>query len=88
VLQGRRRAYRMGKVFAKGDIAELYVDGDAVLKVPRSPGDSDLMETEADALRKLRTDGDPRFRPYAPRLCGSIRATDHRAGWGRRPSPL
>jgi hypothetical protein len=72
VFQGRRRTYRMGKVFAKGDIAELYVDGDAVIKVPRGPGDNDLMETEADALRKLWADGDPRFRPYAPRLIESF----------------
>jgi serine/threonine protein kinase len=76
LLRGHRRAYRMGKVFAKGDIAELYVDGDAVLKVPRSPGDSDLMETEADALRKLWADGDPRFRPYAPRLIESFMRED------------
>ncbi|GIF35692.1 hypothetical protein [Actinoplanes xinjiangensis] len=54
--------------WGSGDVAELYVDGDRLIKVPRSPADNDLMETEATALRKLWTDGDPRFRPYAPRL--------------------
>jgi serine/threonine protein kinase len=71
-LQGGRRSYRMGKVFAKGDIAELYVDGTAMIKVPRGPGDNDLMEAEANALRKLWANGDPRFRPYAPRLIESF----------------
>ncbi|BBH63803.1 hypothetical protein ACTI_04880 [Actinoplanes sp. OR16] len=55
-------------VFASGDIAEIYADGAALLKVPRNPADNDLMETEAKALQDLRTHGDPRFRAYAPKL--------------------
>ncbi|MFC4064680.1 hypothetical protein [Actinoplanes subglobosus] len=54
--------------WGSGDVAELFAEGDRLLKVPRSPADNDLMEAEATALRKLWADGDPRFRPYAPRL--------------------
>lgn len=61
-------------VLHSGDIADLsdWGDGAALLKVPRSPGDNDLMAAEADALRRLRRDGDPKYRPYAPRLVESF----------------
>lgn len=78
VLQGRRRSYRMDRVHASGDLAELYVDGSALIKVPRSAVDNDLMETEAAALRRLWSDGDPKFRPYAPRLIESFVCEDPR----------
>ncbi|GGN61386.1 hypothetical protein GCM10010112_18510 [Actinoplanes lobatus] len=78
VLHGRRRAYRMGEVFAHGDLAELYADGQAVIKIPRHPGDSDLMEVEAATLQRLWRDGDPRFRPYAARLVESFVYEDER----------
>ena len=77
-IPGRRRAYRMGRVFARGDIAELFADGDALIKVPRQPGDNDLMEAEARALRALWLDGDPKFRPYAPRLVETFVHEDDR----------
>ena len=51
-----------------GDIAELLEHGGALFKVPRAPADNDLMAAEADALTRLHRDGDPKFRPYAPRL--------------------
>ena len=72
VLHGRRRAYRMGETFAEGDITELYADGAALIKVPRHPADNDLLETEAEALRRLWSHGDPKFRPYAARLIESF----------------
>jgi hypothetical protein len=51
-----------------GDLADLSeVDG-GLLKMPRSPADNDLMAAETEALTRLWRDGDPRFRPYAPRL--------------------
>ncbi|AGZ44726.1 lipopolysaccharide kinase InaA family protein [Actinoplanes friuliensis] len=70
VLTTRRATYRVGGVVASGDIAELHtIDGDAaLLKLPRRPGDNDLMQAEATALKKLASDGDPKFRAYAPRL--------------------
>lgn len=66
--------YRIGGKVFTGDIADLSeVDGDrALLKVPRSPADNDLMAAEADALRRLREHGDPKYRPYAPRLLDSF----------------
>lgn len=59
-----------------GDLAELYEDGDTLIKVPRDPADNDLMETEAAALRQLWRDGDPTFRPYAARLVDSYLVED------------
>ncbi|MGX6605482.1 molecular chaperone DnaJ [Micromonosporaceae bacterium Da 78-11] len=74
VLRTPKGSYRIGAVIAKGDIADLSaVDGDvALLKAPRSPGDNDLMAAEAAALQRLWTDGDPKYRPYAPRLIESF----------------
>ncbi|MEU4163761.1 molecular chaperone DnaJ [Actinoplanes sp. NPDC026670] len=54
--------------WGSGDVADLFADGGRLIKIPRSPADNDLMETEAAALRRLWADGDPKFRPYAPRL--------------------
>jgi serine/threonine protein kinase len=60
---------RNNKIFAVGDIADLFdSDGGVLLKVPRDPADNDLMDTEADALRTLEKDGDQRFLAYAPLL--------------------
>lgn len=58
-----------------GDIADLvpHDGGRTLRKVPRLPGDNDLMTAEAVALRTLWTDGDPQYRPYAPRLIESAR---------------
>lgn len=84
VLTTRRATYRVGGPVAAGDIAELHaVDGDAaLLKLPRSPGDNDLLRAEADALSTLAADGDPKFRAYAPRLLESFTHED--AGRVRR----
>lgn len=64
-----RATYRVGGVAAAGDIAELYAVDDALLKMPRRPGDNDLMQAEAFALSTLDT-------PYAPRLLESFTHED------------
>ncbi|MCM4083769.1 molecular chaperone DnaJ [Paractinoplanes hotanensis] len=56
---------------AVGDIADLITDPRGLLKIPRSPADSDLMAAEATALTALRDHGDPKYRPYAPKLIES-----------------
>jgi len=73
-LRTPQAVYRVGGRVASGDIADLAaVDGNrALLKVPRRPADNDLMTAEADALRRLWRDGDPKYRPYAPRLLESF----------------
>ena len=73
-LRTPQAIYQIGGIFAAGDLADLStVDGNrALLKVPRSPADNDLMEAEANALKKLWQDGDPQYRPYAPRLLESF----------------
>jgi hypothetical protein len=78
LLTTKRATYRVGGPVASGDITELYaVDGDAaLLKLPRRPADNDLLEAEAAALRTLAAEGDPKFRPYAPRLVESFTHED------------
>ncbi|MEU4557981.1 molecular chaperone DnaJ [Actinoplanes sp. NPDC023936] len=71
-LKTKTATYRVGPVFASGDIAEIYADGAVLLKIPRDPADNDLMEAEAEALHDLQTRGDPRFRAYAPVLTDSF----------------
>ncbi|MCO8273173.1 molecular chaperone DnaJ [Actinoplanes sp. TRM 88003] len=56
---------------AVGDIADLVTGDKGLLKIPRSPADSDLMGAEAAALTALREKGDPKYRPYAPKLIDS-----------------
>lgn len=84
LLTTKRATYRVGGPVATGDIAELRaVDGDAaLLKLPCSPGDNDLLRAEAAALTTLAADGDPKFRAYAPRLLESFTHED--AGRARR----
>jgi len=78
LLTTKRATYRVGGRVATGDIAELYaVDGAAaLLKLPRRPGDNDLLEAEAAALTTLAAEGDPTFRAYAPRLVESFTHQD------------
>jgi hypothetical protein len=59
------------RAFAAGDIADLLGHENGLAKVPRSPADNDLMEVEAAALHRLWEKGDPKYRPYAPRLVES-----------------
>ncbi|MBU2666446.1 molecular chaperone DnaJ [Actinoplanes bogorensis] len=61
--------HERSRLVASGDIADLSAGDDGqLIKVPREPGDNDLMEAEADALRTLREKGDPKYRPYVARL--------------------
>jgi hypothetical protein len=69
VLTTKRATYRIGDLVASGDIADLSeLDDNALLKLPRRPGDNDLMRAEAAALTTLWTEGEPKHRAYAPRL--------------------
>src|SRR5688500_11543524 len=45
----KRGTYRVGALVAAGDIANLYAMDGALLKLPRRPGDNDLMAAEARA---------------------------------------
>jgi serine/threonine protein kinase len=91
----RRHAYRLGAKRASGDLAELY-DASyddprgrrAVIKLPRDPGDGDLLEREAVALRQLPKDGNNRFLPYVPRLIESFRHRDAGTGAERRANAV
>jgi serine/threonine protein kinase len=86
VLFGR---YRVGGVAHTGDLANLYAIGRGLfLKQPRQPGNNDLMEREAAALRRIATAGDPRYLPYVPRLVDTFRHRDPGSGAERRVNVL
>ncbi|MFF7197426.1 molecular chaperone DnaJ [Streptomyces sp. NPDC008079] len=78
------RRYVLGPVLATGDLAVLRTahydeNGDrreALLKIPQRPRDNDLLEHEADVLRRLDTVGERRHRAYAPQLIESFRHRD------------
>ncbi|MEU8813357.1 molecular chaperone DnaJ [Actinoplanes sp. NPDC048796] len=74
------RLYEQRSVLV-GDIADLRPGEGGLVKVPRDPADNDLMEAEAAALTRLWTNGDPKFRPYAPRL---LKTFLHEDGQRRR----
>ncbi|ONH36454.1 serine/threonine-protein kinase [Protofrankia sp. BMG5.30] len=56
----------------------------ALLKIPRSATDNDLMEREAAALRQLAGRGEKRFAAYVPRLVETFRHRDSVGGELRR----
>jgi hypothetical protein len=92
-VTARRHVYELGAEIARGDLANLYAaryDGArrAVVKMPRDPGDSDLIEREAVALRQLPKDGEGRFLPYVPRLIETFRHRDQATGAQRRANAI
>ena len=54
VITTRRRDYLLGATPIRGDLANLYDAGDAMVKIPRDAAVNDLLEREALALRTLR----------------------------------
>ncbi|SFK88124.1 Lipopolysaccharide kinase (Kdo/WaaP) family protein [Streptosporangium canum] len=78
VITTGRGTHRIAGVFRRGASAVLYgCDDDALLKLPRSHADNDLMRREAAALATIAREGDPLLLPYVPRLVESFR---HRSG--------
>jgi serine/threonine protein kinase len=66
--QQRQTAESAPEKFAEGDLADLFEDGNLLVKVVRDSANNDLMAAEAAALRRLRTHGRPSYRAYAPQL--------------------
>ncbi|GIE88751.1 hypothetical protein [Actinoplanes regularis] len=62
------RQSRFGKPDLRGDLADLFEDGDLLVKVVRDTANNDLMAAEATALRRLHLYGRPDYRAYAPAL--------------------
>lgn len=104
LITTRRHAYRLrpadghtgdlGGDPIGGDLAELYAarpetgGRGVLLKMPRDPRDSDLLEREAVALRQLPKDGDGTFLPYVPRLVESFRHRDAATGAQRQVNAI
>ena len=87
-IRTRRGTYAMGATPVRGDLANLYDAGEAIVKIPRDPAVNDLLEREAIALRQLPKDGDGRFLPYVPRLLESFRHRDETTGTERRANAI
>ena len=70
VVASKKHRHLVGPVIAEGDIATLYdtfTDYEAtVLKVARKPGDNDLIDAEARALKAIAKDVDAEFSKYFP----------------------
>jgi len=97
VITTKRRVYSVGGERASGDIATLYKvgyraedDGEAraLLKMPRSVTDNDLMEREATALERIAREGDPEYANYVPRLIETFRYRDAGTGTERRANVI
>ncbi|WP_116245100.1 J domain-containing protein [Nocardiopsis sp. FIRDI 009] len=98
-LVTRARTYHVRRgsgPLARGDIADLhevrYKDGgawrEAVLKLPRSHRDNDLVMAETTALRRIREKGHERYRAFRPELVEQIRHRDAATGVERRGNVL
>jgi hypothetical protein len=75
--------------FARGDIADLFRDGDTLAKYPRRPADNDLMGREAAALRRIARElGDGKGAAFFPRLLSSARQRDPGTGVVRQVNTL
>ncbi|UGQ13290.1 molecular chaperone DnaJ [Yinghuangia sp. ASG 101] len=97
VITTRKRAYSVGVERARGDIAALYKvtyadkDGSevrALLKMPRSVADNDLMAREATALARIAREGDRKYAAYVPALIESFRHRDADNGNERRANVI
>lgn len=93
----RKRSYAVGKLACRGTVANLYeanyegAEGDvapeapvALMKMPRSVKDNDLMEAEARSLKKLEAEMDDEWLPFLPNLVESFRHRDSATGKDRR----
>ncbi|MDI2131546.1 molecular chaperone DnaJ [Yinghuangia seranimata] len=97
VVTTRKRAYSVGGERARGDIGTLfkvsYADAAgaevrALLKMPRSVADNDLMEREATALERIAREGDRKYASYVPALVESFRHRDEDTGNERRANVI
>lgn len=85
-----RRGIAAG-LFSRGDIADLYADGDLLIKYPRAPADNDLMAREVTALRQARirlTGRDEHGLAFFPRLERTQRQRDPGTGKVRQVNTL
>jgi len=84
----QRHSERGGQAVAKGDIANLYLVRQGLLKLARDPEDNDLMRREAAALAHLQGKVESRLLAFFPRLVEVQRRRDPRSGVERQASVL
>lgn len=91
-ISTRKRSYAVGDKRYTGKVANLYeanyTEGDKVhqglMKMPRAVRDTDLMEAEATALKKLHAELAENWIPYLPELIETFRHRDKTSGKDRR----
>jgi hypothetical protein len=88
-VRTKTRVYTLTERAASGDIADVYActieedggsAGEGFFKIARHPRDSDLMETEALALRHLARDGATKGLPAGPFLPELVESATVRVG--------
>lgn len=81
VVHAKRYRHELGRIVHKGDIADLYlaetfngsVGHPSVVKLARTPADTDLMASEARSLKRLlAADSDDKLHPFFPELLDSF----------------
>jgi hypothetical protein len=78
----------LGALIAHGDLADLYLARDGVIKLARDPADNDLIDREAHALTLLRSRVLRRYLAYLPSLAQTRRCCDPRSGQLRRANVI
>lgn len=85
-ISSRTRTYSVGELFATGSMSDVFrcsfVEGggrkqDCLLKIARSPADSDLMRRETEAIKQiLGQTKTPSLRSYFPEVLDSLRVNE------------
>jgi serine/threonine protein kinase len=96
VYQTKRRDYTVGDLIARGDISNVYAVTSpsddpastrihtAVLKMPRQPKNSDLVENEIRVLKELKDKVPERYHMYHSKTVDSFAHKDPTTGKTRR----
>lgn len=89
-LTTRTREYRVGRLVARGDVANVYDAGDHVVKIVRSPTNGELLLNEFRVLRRVRAsdgvapDAHEKLRNFVPEPIETFRHSDVKTGKQRR----
>lgn len=88
VYETKRHVFAVTGKIARGDISNVYRadygDGVAVLKLPRSPKNSDLVLNEISALKTLAEKVPEEYRAFHPTLVDSFKHRDSKTGKDRQ----
>lgn len=88
VITTKRYSHTLGELHARGDICNVYLatsDGaKTVVKLPRSPKNSDLVVNEAKVLKKINAEVSSELRAFYPELLDVFKQRDESTKIERR----